>query len=429
MKQLIYLLLLLVLLGCEDNYEDTYRYSKIITQSKNYPVYLDMSEIGNINIKPVEKLESPIKILSNDKYYFVGDMLKGIHVYEKKTGGVNYLCFIECQYIKDFEISDNLLYCNNLVDMVVIDVSDPKEIELLHRQKNHFNQFTSYKENWNIPYVEGKGLIVDYETHELTGMVTEKQPDLDFSEYDQLYGNLTTKVLPDSWFGNHPEYGKPYVGMIKLGTDEIYTYGSYNSWFISSYSSGFFSVREEDLWTNPRGNYAPPYYYSNVFPVRLFFEDDIVYNLGVLNNLSSGNCHCIIYNENYPITYAFNFPTFNPLDITYMPKLDAFFVLTGTSIRGIFITGDGIPEFSKIDKDYPNETDAVEILRVDDKLVTIGNELSVYTATENEIELVKKYNEITGICCKKEGNLLAIACTQGLSIYDITDLENIQLIQ
>lgn len=428
MKQPFYLFLFLILLGCEDTFEDTHRYAKLVTQSKEYPVYLDTGEIESIQVKVSAPLTEPFKILSNERYYFVGDMLNGIHVYEKKAGGANYLSFIECRYIKDFEVAGNQLFCNNLLDLVVIDVSNPEEINVLHRQKNHFNRFTSYKKTWNIPYVEGKGILAATEVHELKGMVTEKQPNLDFSKLDQVYDDLTTKVLPDSWFGNHPEYGKPYLGMTKIGPDEIYTYGKYNSWAICTYRSGIFSVREEDLWSNPRGNYAPPYYYSNAFPVRMFFEDSIVYVLGALDNLTGGYCDCIIYNEQYPIYYPFYFADFKPDDITYMPHLDAFFILTGTSVRGVFITGDGIPEFSKRDKDYPIETDAVEIFRVGDNLVMLGSELSVYTASENELLRVKKYPDISGTCCKKEGNLLSVVNEQGLFFYDITDVENIQLI-
>ncbi len=152
-----------------------------------------MSDIGNITVKSGLPPSTPFKIVSNDKYYFVGDMLKGIHVYEKQPGGVNNLCFIECRYIKGFELSDNKLYLNNLADLVVLDVSNPSQATVLHREKNFFNRFTSYKRDWNIPYEEGKGLITGMETHVLTGTVTNMHPDLDFTEYDQLYGNLTTQ--------------------------------------------------------------------------------------------------------------------------------------------------------------------------------------------------------------------------------------------
>ncbi len=427
MKTIIYMILLLILFGCEENVENIYRYSKIVTQSKEYPVYLDMSEIGKIQVKLNSPIETPFKILSNDDFYFVGDMLKGVHIYEKSAGGAIYLGFIECKYIKDFELADNQLFCNNLFDLVVIDVTNPLESNIVHRQKNYFNRFTSYKENWNIPYDEEKGLIVSKETYELTGRVTEEQPNLDFSEYDKLYGNLQTKELPKTLLDDEPEYDKPYIGMINLGTHEIYSYGSYNSWAICSYEAGIFRSREEDLWTY-KVNYRPPYYYSNAFPTSMFFEDGIIYNTGKNDYSSSGYIDCIIYHETYPITYNLYFPTFKPLDISYVPNIDAFFVLSGTTIFGAFITGNGIPTFSYTTKEYPIETNAVEIITVGDSLMTLGNELSVYSASEDEISLIKEYPEIFGACWKKEENRLVIANIKGLFIYDITNLENIQLI-
>lgn len=428
MKQLSCLFLLLVLLGCEDNFEDTHRYSKLITSSKDYPIYLDMMEIGDIQVRENSTLLSPFKILSNDNYYFVGDMLKGVHVYEKEASRANYLCFIECRYIKDFELTDNLLFCNNLVDMVVIDVNNPMEINILHRQKNHFNRFSGYKEHWNIPYENEKGPIVGTERHELTGTVTEEQPNLDFSEYDQLYGNLTSKVIPDNWFSDHPEYDKPYLGIIKLGTDEIYTYGTYNSWTICTYPSeelGVFKVREVDLWTEPRGNYAPPYYYSDAFPVRMFFEDNMVYILGAAYN-NSGYCDCITYNKNYPLTYHLYFPDFRPLDITYMQTMQAFFVLSGQSIWVAYKSSDSVYMERYIDYEIP--TDATSIFNVGNNVLTLGNHLSVYSPSENQLKLVKEYPEISGTCYSKVEDVLTIANTQGIFFYDITDLENIQLI-
>jgi len=68
MKYYSYLLLIFVLVGCENNDEDIYRYSKIISQSKEYSVYLDMSEIGNIHVRAGVPQTKPFKILSNDNY-------------------------------------------------------------------------------------------------------------------------------------------------------------------------------------------------------------------------------------------------------------------------------------------------------------------------------------------------------------------------
>ena len=105
MKYHFYLLLIFVLLGCENNDEDIYRYSKIISKSKDYPVHLDMSEIGNIQVTDGLPQITPFKILSNDKYYFVGDMLKGIHVYDKNSGSVSYLCLSNAGILKTSSLS------------------------------------------------------------------------------------------------------------------------------------------------------------------------------------------------------------------------------------------------------------------------------------------------------------------------------------
>ena len=425
MKHLFYLFLVLLLLGCEDNTEDIYRYSKIISQSKEYPVFLDMSEIGNIQVKAGMPQVAPFKIVSNDKYYFVGDILKGIHVYQKTAGSVIYLCFVECRYIKDFELTSNRLFCNNLADMVVLDVSNPLQATILHRQKNHFNRFTNYKTQWNIPYVEGKGLFFETETHVLTGTVTEKEPNLDFTEYDQLYGNLTTKEIPDSWFSNHPENDKPYIGIIKIGTDQIYSYGSYNSWAICTFLSGAFSVREEDLWSTPRGKYAPPYYYAGANPTRMFFQDSLIFIVGAESG-NTGYCDCITYNESYPLTYHLYFPTFRPIDITYLPTMQAFFVLSGQSVWGAFKSSDSVYMERYIDYKIP--TDAASIFITGNNVITLGNQLSVYLPSENELKLVKEYPDISGTCYWKAADVLAVANTQGLFLYDISDLENIKLI-
>lgn len=427
MKYYCCLLLIFILPGCENNVEDIHRYSKIISQSKDYPVYLDMSEIGNIQVTTGSPQLTPFKIVANDKYYFVGDMLKGIYVYEKNPGSLNYVCFIECKYIKDFELADNHIFCNNFADLVILDVSNPPQVSILHRQKNHFNRFTSYVDFWNIPYVEGKGLIVGSERHVLTGTVTDKQPDLDFTEYDSLYGNLMTKELPDSWFSDHPENDKPYIGIIKTGADQVYTYGSYNSWAICTFLSGTFKVREENLWTTPRGIYAPPYYYSNSWPVRMFFSDDLIYILGTDNY--SGYIDCITSNEPIFLTFHLYLPTFKPLDVTYLPDLREFLILSGQSIWGAFkYSDDQTSVYMEKYIDYSISTDATSIFRIGENMITLGDELSVFLPSENELNLVKTYSDISGTCWSITGDVLAIANIQGLYLYDISDLENIKLI-
>ena len=108
---------------------------------------------------------------------------------------------------------------------------------------------------------------------------------------------------------------------------------------------------------NIQGKYALPYYYSKAYTVRMFIEDELIFILGTEINLMSGYCNCILYDERYPVTQNLYFPTFKPLDICYMPPMNAFFALSGTSVWGVSISGDGVG-FKKAYNDYQIATDA-----------------------------------------------------------------------
>ena len=78
--------------------------------------------------------------------------------------------------------------------------------------------------------------------------------------------------------------------------------------------------------------------------------------------------------------------------------------------------------------DYEIPTDATSIFNAGNNVITLGNQLSVYLPSENELKLVKEYPDISGTCYSKAGHILAVANTHGLFLYDISNLENIKLI-
>jgi len=78
--------------------------------------------------------------------------------------------------------------------------------------------------------------------------------------------------------------------------------------------------------------------------------------------------------------------------------------------------------------DYKIPTDATSIFRIGNNVITLGNELNVYTPTETTLTLVKTYPAISGKSYLLTGNVLAVANVQGLFLYDISNLENIKLI-
>jgi len=152
MKNVFFISLLFILVACEDTYEVTHEYSRPYSISKEYPIQLDAREIlVDIQIEAPVNPNEAFKIVSNEKYIFVGEKMKGVHVFEKSDESHTIpLCFIECKYIKAFDVVDNMLYCNNFVDLLVIDVTSPLQSKILHREKDYFNKYYS-NSSFNFP--------------------------------------------------------------------------------------------------------------------------------------------------------------------------------------------------------------------------------------------------------------------------------------
>lgn len=424
---LISLLLLIGGAGCDDEYSTYHSFTKEVTQSKSYPVYLDMGKVGAIAVKSTSPLVSPFKIVSNPSHFFVGDSLGGIHVYQKDAHGTTKLCYIECPYLRDFDVIGNRLFCNNLTDMVVLDVSNPPTISLLHREPYYFNQFSDYKTYWNFPFQKGKGIQVNWETRTLTGTITDRQPQLDFSEVDAQCAHLTTTEIPDGWLENNYPRGKPYSALVNVANEEIYSLGTYNSWKVCSYSKGEFLTK--DIKDAP---YPSPYYYSNSIPVKLSYKENIIYILERNEaNHSSGHVDCLL-STGYFRGFHLYFPNCVPKDATYVPELKAFYILAGHYIWAAFTEIKEIPAFVAEEeyRKYPQLTDASSINYIDKKIITVGrNGLSIYLPGKEQLEHVREYPDISGRCFLFEENRLVTADLQGLKLYNTSDLNNIQQIQ
>jgi hypothetical protein len=107
--------------------------------------------------------------------------------------------------------------------------------------------------------------------------------------------------------------------------------------------------------------------------------------------------------------------------------MKAYFVLSGQSVWGAFKNSESVYMDRYVDYEIP--TDATSIFLVKNHLITLGSKLSVYSPSENELKLVNDYPGMSGMCYLKEKDVLAVANTQGLFLYDISNPEIIQLIQ
>jgi hypothetical protein len=162
MKKIIFLAFLLLLLACEEDYTASSRmgYS---------PVLLTREKLeGSIKWEPARSLEEPGKIYLFGDYLLVNEKRKGVHVFDNSNPS-NPLNtgFIRIPGNIDIAVKDSVLYADNAVDLVAIDISTPGSVSELDRENSVFSELFPPGLNY-LPYEFEKGkrpentIIVDW---------------------------------------------------------------------------------------------------------------------------------------------------------------------------------------------------------------------------------------------------------------------------
>lgn len=114
------------------------------------PVYMTAEQIrAGISLEEPRTLEDPGRLYLYDQYLFINDAGKGIHIYDNsdKTNPQN-IGFISIPGNFDLAIRDNILYADNTMDLIAIDISDMSNIALIERIEDAFTHYES-----NLGYV------------------------------------------------------------------------------------------------------------------------------------------------------------------------------------------------------------------------------------------------------------------------------------
>ena len=162
----LFVLFSITLFGCQD------KITTEITYMANVPVYMSNEEFKTAVKKTgQQELNNPGKIYIKDKYLFVNEIDKGVHVYNNSDPSApSYVCFINIPGNVDMAIKGDLLYVDSYIDLVVINVADLLNPEEIDRYPNAFpNIYPEYDYNYPIaPLDPEKGIVVDWKIKEIT---------------------------------------------------------------------------------------------------------------------------------------------------------------------------------------------------------------------------------------------------------------------
>jgi hypothetical protein len=171
-----YLFLLMASLlafACEDKVKNE------ITMIANVPVYMSREEFKSAVKKTIrQEMKEPGKIYIKDNYLFVNEINKGIHVINNANPSApDYICFINIPGNVDLAIKANTLYADSYIDLVAIDILDPRNPKEIGRVENAFpNIYPKFDQNYPLaPIDPDKGIVIGFTVDEVT-IEQERQP-------------------------------------------------------------------------------------------------------------------------------------------------------------------------------------------------------------------------------------------------------------
>jgi hypothetical protein len=134
------------------------------------PIYMAYEQMRQLSTTPPKPLEHTGKIYVRGNYVFVNEINKGIHVINNQNpANPQVISFIAIPGNVDIAVKGNVLYADNAVDLVTLDISNPADVKLLKRIENAFpNQ--AFPPHTGVGFEcadPAKGLIVGWEKVQL----------------------------------------------------------------------------------------------------------------------------------------------------------------------------------------------------------------------------------------------------------------------
>ena len=228
----LFALLLLGVSGC-DSVQNTVSYMA------NVPVYLSREEFkSTTKTGEARLLINPGKICLYGNYLFINEVNEGIHVIDNSNpSSPRVLSFIEIMGNIDLAASDGILYADNLVDMLLFDISNPNNPTLKTRMEGVFEGALPAPDNdYPVSKVETEGkIVVGWEQKKVT-------EDIEYNYYypcpNCYYLAFASETnSSSSWKANNVQPGATIIGVngsmsrFAIADDYLYTIHLRNEWY------------------------------------------------------------------------------------------------------------------------------------------------------------------------------------------------------
>ncbi|MEZ4720532.1 MAG: hypothetical protein R2813_01485 [Flavobacteriales bacterium] len=148
------------------------KFNQTKVYTANTPVYMSYDDLReSVANDDSRALLKPGKIFLYDQYILINDFETGVHVYDNSNpSNPQHVAFVNIPGNVDIAVKDNTLFVDSYIDLVAIDISDPKNVREVGRNQDVFSYTVPSTMNYNYPVAQvdqTKGVIVGYEVKEI----------------------------------------------------------------------------------------------------------------------------------------------------------------------------------------------------------------------------------------------------------------------
>lgn len=123
------------------------------------PVNVSLAEVRSaFTVMQPKPLETPGKIYIYGKYLLVNEVKKGLHVFDNSNPAAPYnIAFLNIPGNMDIAVKDNILYADNYMDLLALDISYPVNARIISRMEEAIPGFMKNADGtYIVDYVEKK---------------------------------------------------------------------------------------------------------------------------------------------------------------------------------------------------------------------------------------------------------------------------------
>jgi len=120
------------------------------------PVYLQVDEIRkDIQIQGAQPLNNPGKLYYYNDYIIINERREGLHIIDNRDPETpQNMAFVKIPGNIDMAVKNGVLYADNYIDLLAIDIQNPTEPKLISRTEDVFNSLGLNQDLGHLVYYE-----------------------------------------------------------------------------------------------------------------------------------------------------------------------------------------------------------------------------------------------------------------------------------